>query len=373
VNKSKKLKVKKEKKDRLIEQKPITKISLPWLIAAAVLVVALVVALLFDQLYKPTIMRIDGKGYNISDLAYYFYTVESRYNSYDSMFGGNGAYWDMTVNDETGETVRDAAKNEAVKASLFYEVLYNQAVSEGYSLTEEEKKTIDENVSTFLNATIPPADIRKNNFTKSYLAEILGKITLAERYRDDRIAELDIDIEEIKKDIDYEEYRQYDIETISISVTKKTDEEGNVVDLTEEEKQAAYDKIKDVYEKAKTTEDWSALIPDDETDLVYKAKDSFTKSDDYRFTDEIREKIMAMENGEISDILEADNAYYIVRMINNNSTESYDFAVERALTEAQNNAFSDKFDKEILPKHEYVIIDKALDRYKMGSITIANP
>ncbi|NLC18375.1 MAG: hypothetical protein GX757_03980 [Clostridiales bacterium] len=373
MNKSKKLKVKKEKKDRLIEQKPITKISLPWLITAAALVVVLVVALLFDQLYKPTLMRIDGKGYNISDLAYYFYTVESRYSSYDSMFGGNGAYWDMTINEDTGETIRDAAKNEAVKSSLFYEVLYNQAVSEGYSLNDEEKKTIEENVSIFLNGTIPPADIRKNNFTKAYLTEILGKITLAERYRDDRIAELDIDIEEIKKDIDYEEYRQYDFETISISITKKTDDEGNVVDLTEEDKKAAYDKIKDIYEKAKTTEDWSTLIPDDETELVYKEKDYFTKSEEYRFTEEIREKIMAMENGEVSDIIEDENAYYIVRMINNNSSESYDLAVEEALTEAQNNAFSDKFDQEILPKHDYVIIDKALKHYRMGNITISNP
>jgi len=372
VNKSKKLQVKKVKKDRLIEPKPITKISLPWLIAFGALVVVLVVALLFDQLYKPTLMTIDGKNYNIGDLAYYFYTVESKYDYYDSFFGGTGQYWDLTINEETGETVRDASKTEATKLALFNEVLYNQAVSEGYSLTDEEKQTIEENVSALLSSQIPPADIRKNNFTKAYLTDILGKITLADRYRQDRIAELDIDIEEIKKDIDYEEYRQYDIETISISTTKKTDDEGNVVDMTEEDKKAAYDTIKEVYEKAKTTEDWSTLVPDEETELTYKEKDSFTKSDT-RFSEEMKEKVMAMNNGDVSEIIEEENAYYIVRMINNNSSESYDIAVEDALTAAQDEAFSDKFDKEILPKHEYVIIDKALKRYRMGSVTLANP
>lgn len=371
MNKSKKLQVKKEKKDRLIEQKPITKISLPWIIVSAVLLIVLVAALLFDQLYKPALMKIDGKKYTVRDLAYYFYTVESMYESYDSWLGGNGSYWDSVINEETGETVRDASKNDAVKQALFYEVLYNQAVSEGYSLTDEEKQTIKDNVDTFLNGTIPPAVIRKNNFTKAYLTDVLGKITLAERYREDRIAEFDIDIDEIKKGIDYDEYRQYDIETISISTTKKTDDDGNVVDMTDEDKQAAYEKIKEIYEKAKTTEDWSTLVPEDDSDLIYKEKDSFTKSDN-RFSDEMREKVMAMENGEISDIIEDENAYYIVRMINNNSTESYDNAVEDALTKEQDKEFSDKFDQEILPKHDYIIIDKALKHYKMGSITLAN-
>lgn len=365
MNKSKKLQVKKVKKDRLIEQKPISKISLPWLIASAAVVVILVVALLFDQLYKPTLMRIDGKGYNISDLSYYFYTVESRYSYYDSLSGG---YWDMTVDEETGKTVRDASKDEAVKLALFNEVLYNEAKAAGYSLTDEEKETIKSNVTALIGSEIPPADIRKNNFTKAYLTDILGRITLADRYREDKIKELNIDVEEVKKDIEYENYRQYDIETVSIS-KKTTDDDGNVVELTEEQKQEAYEKIKGIYETAKSTEDWSTLIADDESDLIYK-EDNFLK-DDTRFSEDMLNAMMAMNNGDISEIFDEDSAYYIVKMVNNNSTESYDAAVEDAVAQAEDEAFSDKFDNEILPKHEYIIIDKALKRYKMGNITIS--
>lgn len=368
MNKSKKLQVNNVKKDKLTAQKPITKTSLPWLVAFAVLVVGLIAALLFDQLYKPTIMEIDGKGYTISDLSYYFYTVESKYNYYDSMFGGGGAYWDMTVDDE-GNTVRDLSKTEAVNLALFNEVLYNQAKTDGYSLTDEEKKTISDNVDLLIGSQIPPADIRKNNFTKAYLTDVLGKITLADRYREDKIAQLNIDVEEIKKDINYEDYRQYDIETISIA-TKSTDDSGNIVDLTAEQKQAAYDKIKNIYEAAKTTEDWSTLIPDDEEELTLNSDNYFLK-DDALFSEDMKNKMMTMNNGDVSEIFEEANAYYIVRMVNNNSSESYDVAVEDAVSAAEDKAFSDMFDNEILPKHEYTIKDKSLKRYTMGFVTVS--
>lgn len=370
MNKSKKLQVKKEKKDRLIEQKPISKISLPWLIASAVVIIALVVALLFDQLYKPTLMRIDGKAYTISDLSYYFYNVESRYSYLNSMFGGSSSYWDMTVDDKSGKTIRDAAKDEAVELALYYEVLYNQATSEGYTLTDEENETINQNVSDLLSSQITPAVIRKNNFTKAYLTKVIGKMTLAERYRQDKIDGLDIDEEEIKKNINYEDYRQYDIETISIS-KRTTDENGKIVDLSDEEKQEAYNKIKAVYEQAKTAKDWSTLISDDETDLTYKGDDYFIKTDSH-FSDDTKNKLMAMNNGDISDIIEEENAYYIVRMVNNNSSESYDKEVENEISDAQDEAFNEMYKNEILPKHEYVVIDKALKKYKMGSLTLAN-
>ena len=371
MNKSKKLQVKKEKKNRLMEPKSASLISLPWLIGSIVVVVALVAALLFDQLYKPTLMTIDGKKYTIRDLSYYFYNVESQYSYMDYLFfGGDGSYWDMAADNESGQTIRDASKTEAVNYALYCEVLYNEAVSEGYSLTDEENQTISENVSNLLNGQISPAAIRKNNFTKAYLTNLLGKTTLVNRYRQDKIDQLNIDVEEIKKDINYEDYRQYDIETISIS-KKTTDDNGTVVDLSEEEKQAAYDKIKAVYEQAKTSEDWSTLLPDDETELVYKSDDSFIKTDN-RFSEEMKEKVMAMDNGDISDIIEEENAYYIVRMINNNSSESYDEAVQNAVEEAESEAFNKMYNDEILPKHQYTINDKALKKYKMGSITIAN-
>ena len=82
-----------------------------WIIVSAVLLVALIGALLFDQLYEKTIITIDDKDYKMKDLSYYFYQVESQYDYYDQMFGGGGTYWDMTYDENSGATVRDMAKS----------------------------------------------------------------------------------------------------------------------------------------------------------------------------------------------------------------------------------------------------------------------
>ena len=79
MNNSKKLQTKKEKEVKKSEKR-ISSISKPWIITAAVLMVVLVGSILFDQLYQPTLMTIDGKKYHMKDVSYYFYTVESGYD-----------------------------------------------------------------------------------------------------------------------------------------------------------------------------------------------------------------------------------------------------------------------------------------------------
>lgn len=371
MNNSKKLQTKKVKKNRLIEQKPITKISLPWIIVSAVLVVALVVAMLFDQLYTPALIKVDGKKYTIKDLAFYFYSIESNYESYDSMFGGNGAYWDQVYDESSGDTIRDAAKEEAVQSSIGMEILYNQAVSEGYTLTDEEKENISTEVDNLWEKQLTSSVKRKNGFTKAKLTDVLSKMTLAERYRNDRIEELDIDDEAIKAEINYEDYRQYNIQYLFIS-TKTKDADGKEVDMTEEEKKAALDKITAVLDQAKTTEDWSTLVPEDETELTYNDDYNFTKSTG-SFSDDLKTEIMAMDNGAVSDVLEdPDKGYYIVKMVNNNSSERYDTEVENAITKEENEQFNTYYENEILPKHSYTIYEKALEGYTMGNITLAD-
>jgi foldase protein PrsA len=336
------------------------------IISSIVAVVILVGGLLFDQFYESTVLTINKEKYHMDDLSYYFYTVESQYDYYDQMFGG--AYWDMTYDEETGATMRDAAKQEAIDSAIYSEILYKEAVSEGYTLTEEEKTTIDTNVTTLLEEQLTDVIIEKNNFSKKYLTDFLTKAALAERYRNDKIDALPIDDEAIKADYDPADYRQYDIEYLYVS-TQSTDDEGNTVDLSAEEKTAAFDKLNALYESAKTTEDWSTLIPEEEEDLQYQ-ENNFIESDT-KFDENFEAMMMAMENDAISEVYEAESGYYIVRMVNNNSTERYDSTVEQAITDAENEGFSEVY-QDISAKYEYSINEGYLKSLSMGSITLAD-
>lgn len=366
MNHSKKLRPKNVKKINKNE-KPLKNMSKPLLITSLVLTVILVTGLLFDQLYEVTLMTIDGKRYQMSDLAYYFYTVESGYNSYNTMLGGD--YWDMTYDKKKGTTMRDAAKDDAVDTCERTIILYNEAVKKGYKLTAKEKKTIQSNVKTLLNGKLTDAVIKKNHFTKAYLTKVLSKTTLVERFREDKVKALNIDKDKIKAGIAYKDYRQYNIEYI-YAATQKTDEDGKTTELSDKKKEAAFEKISSYYEKAKSADDWSDLIPASETDVTYK-ETSFLKKDSTDFSDDFKTQIMGMKNGDISEIHKDTKGYYIVRMKNNKATESYDNAVDSAITQAENKAF-DKIYAKIKAKHTIKLNKRAIKSLKMGSITLAD-
>jgi foldase protein PrsA len=337
-----------------------------WIITSTVLIVALIGSLLFDQLYKRSIITINGDKYYLEDLAYYFYGVESSYDYFNQMFGGQ--YWDMVIDQSTGESIRDIALEEAVDTSLYNEILYREAIAQGYTLTDDEKETIEEDVSSLMDEQLTEGTIKKAGFTKEYLTDVLGKTTLVERFKQDTIDALNIDDEAIKAEIDFEEFRQYDVEYLFIS-TEKDDEDGKSIPMDETEKSAAYEKINSYYTKAKETEDWTTLIPEEEEDVIYK-EDDFIKKDT-AFSDELENIIMAMDNNTISEILEDESGYYVVRMINNRSTERYDDEVEAAIEEAEEEAFEEAYE-ELLKNFDYKINNSALRRLRMGTITLAD-
>jgi len=366
VNKSKRIKkvevevkVHDKSKDRIVSAKILT-------IASAIFVLILVGALIFDQLYTSTILKVDGKNYSLKDLSYYFYTVEYQYNYYDQMFGGNGTYWDMSA-DASGKTIRDTAKQEAIDTALYTEVLYKEAVSEGYALTDEETTKVGEDADNMLK-NLSAESIANGHFTKENLIASLSKTNLVSRYRQDKVDALNIDDAGITAGISRDQYRQYDVEYLFASKTT-TDADGKSIEMTADEKAKAKDALTTYYDKAKTTDDWSKLLPEDEKLVSYRS-DNFIESDT-TFDDTFKAKIMTMENGAISEIYEADNGYYVLKMVNNNSSESYDKAVKDAISKAENEEFN-KVYEEILAKHTYKINQAALKPLTMGSIVLGS-
>lgn len=344
-----------------------SKNSIVLIVVGVILAVILCGGLVFDHLHKTPIVTINGDKYDMHDLGYYFYAVESQYDYYNQMLGGN--YWDNVYDKEKGTTVRDQAKAEALESSVYSEVLYKEAIAKGYSLTDKEKKTIASNVKKLLSKQIPKEVQEKNDFTKSYLTKIIGKETLGARLREDIIKSLKIDKEKITSGISKEDNRQYDIEYFYIS-TKTTDKDDKQVDMTVFEKQAAFDKIKAISEKAKTSSDWSKILDKDEEKIIYQKSNFTAKDTDSSFSEELMTKMKELNNNEISEIYEDKDGYYLVRMINNNSTESYDKAVKQAISDAENSGFQKEYQK-ILKNYKYDINDKAINKYTMGKITLA--
>lgn len=340
-----------------------------WIVISSILGLLLIVGLLFDQLYKRPLVTIDGKKYYLEDLTYYFYNTESTLDYINQLYGGS--YWDMPHSDSSDMTVREYAKLETLNTVIFEEILYNEAMEKGYTLTQEEKDKIDGDIDSILNDQgLSDEIIKKNGFTSEYLKNILTKSTLASRYKQDVIDSFDIDDEAIKATINYDEHRQYDIEYLYIATKTWNDEVSNMESLSEEDKKAALDKITAMRDKALSTEDWSTLIPEEEEDLIYRESNFLPK--DTFFPEDLMNTMMAMENGEITEVLETDEGYYVVRMVNNNSTESYDRAVEDAIKKFEEETFTEEYNDNILPNHSFELHTNAIRNLRMGRITLVN-
>lgn len=364
MNKSKKPIVSKQK----VNKKQFTINPKIWIVFAAILGLVLIVTVLFDQLYKRPLITIDEKDYYLEDMTYQFYNTESYYDYINQIYGGS--YWDMPYNESSNISVRDYTRAQVINNVIYQEILYSEALSNDYTLTEEEVEKIDEDVTSILNdENLSKRFIKKNGFTSDYLTSVLTKNTLATRYSQDVIDAFDIDDEAIKAEFDYDEYRQYDIEYLYISTEIQKDD-STTEPMNEEDKKAALDKITSLRNDALDADDWKALVPEDEDQLEY-LESNFLPTDTY-FPEDLMTTMMAMENKAISDVLETEDGYYLVRMINNNSSEAYDKVVADTITQAEDEAFSDEYYDNILPRHTYETHDSAISKLRMGRITLVH-
>lgn len=340
-----------------------------WIVIGAVLGLALIVGVLVDQLYKSPLVTIDDKKYYLEDMTYQFYSSESSYDYIDQLYGGS--YWEMPYDNTSGMSVRDFAKVETINNVIYEVTLYNEAISRGYTLTQEELDKIDEDINRTLNDSgLSKELIKKNGFTPEYLKEVFTRNTLATRLKNDIIDSFDIDDEAIKTGIVYDEYRQYDIEYLYAPTNKTNEEDYSQVPLDETEKKLVFDRITELRDKAIDTEKWSTLIADDEDELQYRTSNFLAK--DTFFSEEFKNIMMSMENGDITDVVEEESGYYLVRMINNNSSEAYDKAVDDAIKKEEEAAFTKEYTDNILPNHSYELNSKAISNLRMGRITLVD-
>ena len=186
----------------------------------------------------------------------------STYADYITLFFDPETPLDEQIYDEaTGQTWADYFSSEAENSMVWAYSLYDLAVEEGLTLTEEEQQTIDDTIASFKEAATSYGYSTANGYlnaafgdgvdTKLY-REFLEVQLLASSYSDQKLESFSFTDEE--KYAFYAENKDlYDlvsVEYVYIDGTPEeettTDEEGNetTVEPTEEETQAAMDAAK---------------------------------------------------------------------------------------------------------------------------------
>lgn len=309
------------------------------------------------------VVTINNDKLYMQDMMYFIYAMESQGQVYAQYYPG---YWDLEYS--KGVTMRDQMKQSVMDAAVMWEILYMKSKEANNTLTADEKKTIKTNAESVMTQLKDKKEqLELTGFTTENLVKTQEKLQIADKYYQSVIDSLNIKEDDVKSTVDREKYRQYNTEYL-FAATTKYDENSKSVDLTDEEKAAAKAAINTALADAKAGKEFADIAKGN--DKLTTSTLNFVK-DDNKAEEAYQTAALKLENNTISDgIIETKSGYYIIKMKDNNNSESYDAAVKEALTKAQNDAFSKKYEDEIKKAYTITVNDKVWSKVVMGETTV---
>ena len=211
------------------------------------------------------------------------------------------------------------------------------------------------------------------NISKGKLTKRFERRKLADNYKDAETKKLDKTVDEkaAVKDISKKDYREYKVQCYAFSNTT-TDSDGKTKKLSASKKTKLEKELQDLYKKAADAKDFSKLLKDDSKSDIKFSDTSFTEKDGWSMvTDKkLLKQIKAMKKGEISEIIKDEKSGYVlfVKMVDNNSQDSYKKACDSAIESAQNDAY-DKWYQGILKNYKVSTNSDVWGDVTIGSVT----
>ena len=310
---------------------------------------------------------------NMKETVYDIYQTEMQYNMYSSfyqqMYGKS--YWEMEDVDDAGRDGAAPAKKQVMDAVKQREILCMEAEKLGYSLTDQEKNTVAENVKSAREG-LSDTQKKLDGLDEKSLTTAFEKNALAQKYRQVIISESGIDREALKASVNRDEYRQYTMQYYKVSNKEGTGDDEK--DVSEEQKQKNLENMQALKEKSGTAEDFTKLIEEGDTTGIstYQQEELLAKDMESStfLTKEQREKLIKMENNEISDVIEGEDGYYLIKMVNNNDSAAYDKQCETVVSDEETKQFDARYDQ-LKAGYTTEIQSYWKSRVKLGSFTTA--
>lgn len=349
-------------------------------VVCVVLILVLCIGVGVQQFKPQVVLKVNDTKLTLDDMMYPIYERESEYlpsdEIYQSYFGSS--IWDtgyMGDDSTIDESMTNSAglKQEIINAETEYEVLYRDAVKADYKLTDEEKQDAEDQAKKALKG-LSWSQKFQLSISKKKLTKRFEKRILADRYKEDQKTELNKKVDEEKAiaDVSKKDLRQYDVQYYSFAKTSTDQTTGEEKTLTDSEIKDLNKQLKELAKKANTAKDFSKLLGDDKESGITFEKGDFTEKDgwsDY-LSDANLKKVKKMKNGEISGVIQDKKTgyYMLIKMVDNNSTESYDEACEEAISNAQEESYQNWLAER---KKDYTIkvYDSVWNEVTIGTMT----
>ena len=307
-------------------------------------------------------------------LRYQQATMASYYETMSSMLGQEYSLSFDALSDESDEdspTVGENLKEDAL-TSIEQAFLMRQHASEyDVALTGEEVQGAKDAAAAFVEDN-DAETLTKLGVTQEDIEDVMQVYAIQSKMYDPMIADVDTEVSD-------EEAQQSSISYVQVSTEgTQTDENGETVELTDEEKaekkeiaQTFLDRLNASEDPA--TADFSDLrteindelnaqrraeeaaadtaedgtdAAEDSTDEIYlTASETTFGADDEDLDEALKEAAQTLSDGQVyAEVIEGENAYYVVRMNSVLDREATDSQKETIVQERQAEAYSNQLD-----------------------------
>ncbi len=276
---------------------------------------------------------LDGEEISLGFMNFMARYQQAIYDGqFSSMFGAQTDTWSQELF-EQGKTAEASVKQSVADSVEEFYLLEKHMPDYKVEITDEELSKMDEAAAKFMEDNSKGA-IKQLGATKEYVKEMLRLSTIQSKMRDAIHAEVDTEVSD-------EEAAQKTISYVQVACKSTTDEEGETVDYTEEEKadikkqvEAFKKSAKDDFKAAAESAGYSAL------ELSFGDED-----ESYTLDDAVIEAAKKLSEGEISDVITTDDNYYVVRMDSTFDKEATENKKKSIVTTRKNDHYTEVCDK----------------------------
>lgn len=271
---------------------------------------------------KDEVFRIENSSCKLPELMVYLTTIQNRY---ESVYGEE--IWETRAD---GMTLEENVKNIALAQIAQIKTMNLMAEKYEVKLSDEEEARA-ENAAKAYYGTLGEREIELMGVTEKTIRALYKEFARAEKM-------YQYTIKDINPEISDDEARTITVQHILIK-TYALDGTGKKIEYTEEAKQDAYKRAREAMELAKEGEDFDALIRRYSEDD--KATYSFGKGE---MEESFETAAFNLGTGEISDVVETEFGYHIIKCINTFDREETDANKIKIVEQRREEAFGQEYD-----------------------------
>ncbi|MBQ8547639.1 MAG: peptidylprolyl isomerase [Lachnospiraceae bacterium] len=309
-----------------------------------------------------TAVTVGNVPVSMQTAMFLIYSMEVQGNSYaayyEAQYGTD--YWEMPY-DEEGRTTREVFKDETINALIQYAVLYDCAKKNGMELTEEELQECHSFVED-LKEMMSAEETERGGFTEKNLKETCEWMMLAEKYYTRMTENLGITKESVRETINKEDYKEYETEYLYLATTYY-DEEYNICEESEEVIGARRAQMQEYYEQVTEGVSFESLAAKDST-LVHNTRTFVDGGDGAEKAYKMAAK--KLEKGNVSGPVQTEYGIYLIRMVDDECTKTYEATVEAEYEIQCGKAFQAAYEV-LLAEYDVAVNTEAWDDILLGA------